>query len=84
MKNNIETCRYVRVSKLFKGLEQLWECLVESDPPFTWGDNNMSMVSIQALVEHMDKWARDDDKQMNELRKRLAKLPADVYLDLEN
>lgn len=81
----IQRCRFVRASELFTGLADLWQEFVNSDPPFSWGDNNRSLVDPKAILNHMDGSGVIESKtQVETLRKRIEKLPSGVYVDLEN
>jgi hypothetical protein len=81
----IHTCKYVHASGLFKGLTNLWNEFADSDPPFSWGDNNRSLVDPASILNHMDgSGVIENQRQVETLRKRVEKLPAGVYVDLEN
>ena len=81
----IHPCRYVHASDLFKRLKVLWSEFVESEPDFSWGDNNHSLVDPQDIMNHIDGSAAfEHPRQVETLRKRVEKLPAGVYVDLEN
>lgn len=82
----VQTCRFVTASDVFKGLGLLWTTLVESDPPFSWGSNNRSLVSSVDLTMYLDGQGLDDPAgaQLTTLIERLDALPSDIYVDLEN
>jgi hypothetical protein len=77
-------CRFVLASQLFRGLNKLWDELVESDPPFTWGDNNRSLVTADDIVRALEDWSRVSEKQLSQLRKRINAIGWQTYVDLEN
>ena len=84
MKTFIHTCEYIKSSDLFKGLAQLWSDLSNSEPDFQWGGNNHTLVDPRAIINHLDNSVVENAGQLETLRKRVAKLPKDVYVDLEN
>ena len=85
MKIKINTCRYVHASDLFKRLGTLWEEFGGSEPDFSWGDNNHTLVDPKAIMDHIDGSARfEHPRQVEALRRRVEKLSGDVYVDLEN
>lgn len=82
----IETCRFIRLQMLFKGCDAAKDKFADSDPGFTWGDNNRSLVDRDSMIDAIVEITCDDDVE-DELRtviERLKRLPADVYIDLEN
>jgi hypothetical protein len=50
MKTTIHTCRFVKSSNLFKGLTKLWLPFTDSEPDFSWGDNNRTLVDPKATL----------------------------------
>ena len=80
----IHTCQFVLVSDLFKGLKALWNEFASSDPDFSFGGNNRTLVDPPSLLHHFDNSLIEDQKQLERLRRRIKKLPKDVYVDLEN
>ena len=79
----IETCRFVTGSELFDGLKELWDKFSDSDPDFSWGGNDRTLVDPVAILNHLDNSVIDNEKQVQTLRRRVGKLPKDVYVDLE-
>ena len=82
----VQTCSFVAASDVFKGLNALWTALVESDPPFSWGSNNRSLINSTNLTSYLDGQGFDDPvgDQLTVLIERLDALPTDIYIDLEN
>lgn len=78
------TCQYVNASDLFKGLANLWEEFSNSNPDFSWGGNNRTLVDPKAILDHLDNRVIENGPQMETLRHRIVGLPDDVYVDLEN
>ena len=87
-KPTIETCQFVPASQIKKGLDRAWQALIESQPPFTWGDNNRSLVSIDDLRRQMEQLSDDGAGAMSQIKKFIARLDAISdsvpYVDLEN
>jgi len=81
---NIHACKYVNASDLFTRLRKLWTEFCASDPDFSWGGNNHSLVDGDAILNHLDNSAIDSHKQVETLRKRINLLPEHTYIDLEN
>ena len=83
----IHTCQFVTSSDLFKGLFSLWEDFAESDPPFSWGDNNRSLITAESIIDHLsNSSAADEHWWLGRLIARVNKLPegGQTYVDLEN
>ena len=84
-KMNVYTCQYVKASELFMGLKDLLDSFAQSEPPYTWGDTDHTMIFPKELFEWlygMDQTA-DEATQMEILRQRIWGLPMGVYVDLE-
>jgi hypothetical protein len=81
-----QTCLFVHASDLFRGLNKLWDEFVDSAPPFSWGDNNRSLVDADSILNHLDGCSHVTDSLVTELRKRVDLLPKGglTYIDLEN
>jgi hypothetical protein len=86
MKIPTQTCKFIQASGLFKRLNKLWDEFSESNPAFTWGSNNRSLVVAEAILNHLDGCAIDNERQLETLRKRIADLPegGQTYVDLED
>jgi len=84
---NIQTCKYVSGTEIFKGQKLAWEVMCNSNPRCSWGDNNRSMVTTDVIIdalEDMDVDEGEEEKQVNVVLERLREVPQDVYVDLEN
>jgi hypothetical protein len=84
---NIQTCKYVSSSEIFKGLERAWDVFVNSSPDCTWGDNNRSLVTADVIVDSLELTDVDEGEeelQVNLALERLKEVPQDVYVDLES
>lgn len=84
---NIQTCKFVSATELFKNQNLAWDAFINSDPNCTWGDNNRSLVTPDVIIDSLeltDFDAGDEEKQINVVLERLKKVPEGVYVDLEN
>jgi len=78
----VHVCKFVNLSDLFKNLpESVYEQLAESDPDFTWGENNRSLITIERLLDHMDAAGIDYPEEFKDM---CNKLGLEMYVDLEN
>lgn len=73
-------CQYVPVSEVFDGFREVWNEMVEGDCPFTWGDNNRSLVTASSILNHLDNTTVEVP---DDFRERLENL-GEMYVDLEN
>ena len=82
----LEATQFITASAAFKGLKGLWTEFAESNPPFSWGDNNRTLVSAEAILNHLDGCAKATPRLVESLRLRLRRLSPDLqlYVDLEN
>lgn len=55
---------------------------LSDDAPFSWGDNNRTLVTAQRIMNHMAE--RGMDEEYPEVYNTLASLPEGSYIDLEN
>ena len=80
----IQTIKCIPVSYLIPvsmlALE-VWE-KISSDAPFSWGDNNHSLVSPIDFAVHCEE--KLDDIKYKKLLKKIRSIPQDVYIDMEN
>jgi len=75
-------CEFVTASDLFAGYRKLWNEFVESAPPFSWGDNNRTLITIEALLDNFDN--KDYEHFTEKFRQRCLDIGAQSYVDLEN
>lgn len=61
--------------------EGFYESLSD-DAPFSWGDNNRTLVTAQRIMNHMVE--RGMDEEYPAVYNTLASLPEGSYIDLEN
>lgn len=84
------TIKYVTLTDVCKGAESLFEMLSEN-APFTWGDNDHSLVTKQRFQDHLESVVNSDDDApwSNEpglvsVLDRLNSLSDDTLIDLES
>ena len=80
----INTCQFVLASELFSGFEALWDEVTDSAPDASWGSNNRSLVTTDAIIDHLDACGEVDEDDLEMLRQRVAELGEGLYVDLEN
>ena len=82
-KPKLETCKFVRASVVFEGLAEAWAALSQKDNlPFSWGDNNRSLVDADTIVTELEQ-VDNPGVQVKKALARLRKL-GQTYVDLEN
>lgn len=77
----VHTCKFVKASDLFNGYRKLMVKFAESAPPFSWGDNNLSLVTVEAILHHLDNSGISYD---DEFEARCQAVGMQTYVDLEN
>lgn len=90
----IKVCQFVDFSDLFAGCDLISTAFSNSDPDMSWGNNNRTMASREAMQTAIDNLEYDKDfvegsesdwdAQLESVESRIASLPYDVYIDLEN
>lgn len=83
----LETCCFVSISSIVpeRLADPFWEA-ISQNAPFSWGDNNRSLICAYDLLRHIDQIEDSIDLDPEELAiitKELASLE-DTYIDLEN
>ena len=56
---------------------------VAEDAPFSWGDNNHSLVDIRSFANHCEERLDDSPKVKRWLRE-IRKMSDNIYIDMEN
>jgi len=82
-----KTCQFVSFSSIApkdkKFRELLYEDLGEGD--FSWGDNNLSLVSAERILDHIGPLLDEHPVKLKQLFDALYRLDeAGVYIDLEH
>lgn len=81
LKVRVHCCEFVFASDLFKNHKTLWREFCESSPPFSWGDNNRSLVTIDSILNHLAYVGiAHSDRFIN----RCNQIGLQMYVDLEN
>jgi len=82
----IKTCRFVDASDLFDGCPDAWQMFMDSDPPFSWGDANRTMITAELIQDVILDFFTEDENIENQLDKVLNRLQLThgAYIDLEN
>lgn len=83
-----KTVSYVALSSLIpQGWEDLLGCLAE-DAPFSWGDNEITLVSSKRFLEHFREVLKiheiTDAPELQEVIKIIEEDLGDTYVDLES
>ena len=92
---NIQNCKFVEITSIVPKEWTGWfYSAISQDAPFSWGDNNRTMVDAQSFANHIDEVLsyQDDEKTLSEIEKHqdafydaLNYLGAKkIYIDLEN
>jgi len=83
-KPKIHTCKFVLLSTLIPAnwAAQGFYEKISDNAPFSWGDNNRSMVDAQAFADHCQD-RLDDSAKVREWLKKIRNL-GQTYIDLEN
>jgi hypothetical protein len=87
----VRECEFVEASELVPRHWQEWFwSLVSENAPFSWGDNNRTLVTADSFLEHCESRLADvvDDQITSQeeldLFFRLLEGLGDTYIDLEN
>lgn len=81
------TAQFVEASEVFFGQRQAWEAFDSGEPDCSWGNNNRTFVTPNIVETALNNARGDDDDTDTEIDivlERLATLPQDMYIDLEN
>ena len=83
----MQTLQFIAASDLIqKSLGKFWAAVTE-DAPFSFGDNNRTLITASRLADHCDDTVcYDDNFDTDEVNKFIAELRelGDTYIDLEN
>jgi hypothetical protein len=84
----INTCRYVNLSDLFAGCPIITQAFAEADHDFTWGGNNLTMVTVEAVHSAVMSLVPDTvagtQEYLQVLQPRIWSIENDtVYVNLE-
>ena len=83
-KPKLYKCEYVKSSDVFEGLSEAFDALANRDNlPFSWGDNNHSLVDADTIAAEMEQLDESEGEQIAKAIRRLRKL-GQTYIDFEN
>ena len=83
----VYNCQYVKSSDVFKGLPLVWDALASRDNlPFSWGDNNHSLVDAETVARELDEIDCDSAAMTRQRNKAIRILDnlGQTYIDFEN
>jgi hypothetical protein len=86
----IETCTFIPLTQLVpKKWNDWFYGEVSQDAPFSWGDNNRTLITASRLADHVqDKvlYHHRHTKENNAIRKWIVGVRAldSIFIDLEN
>lgn len=88
----VHNCQFVHSTDLVPRQWDNWFWgAISSNAPFTWGDNNRSMITVQRFADHCEGWLKVFSEAESttyyakrEWLKKIRKLPVYVLIDLEN
>ena len=92
--DHVSSCAFIELSAVFDNLGLAREAFEASEPTFTWGNCDRSLVPASAILEHVKKIDRGagakskgfqplEEVEMKELESRLSSL-GELYVDFEN
>jgi hypothetical protein len=86
---NVETCQYIRASRIFKSHPEVYDVFCGASPDCSWGDNEMTMVTadfVSRTLESQMPFIDDNtlQKKCDYVLKKLDSVPSNVYIDLES
>ena len=76
-----QTCEYIEASELFKRHKRVWNNFREDCTAFSWGDNDHSLVTIEAILDDMDTRGVNCADGFHRL---CVQLGLQTYVDLES
>ena len=76
-----QTCAFVTASDLFESHKKLWTRFCEDCTAFSWGSNNHSLVTIEAILDDMDTRGVN---YADEFHRLCIQLGLQTYVDLES
>ena len=86
--DQLEQCSFLAGTAIVPGeWDTFWSVISES-APFSWGDNNRTLVTLQDFLDHAEKCLTcDPDYKHEEIEEWVEywrQLSGDIYVDLEN
>lgn len=79
---SIQTCKFIPATDIVPRHwdKWFWEA-ISNNAPFSWGDNNHSLVTANDFANHCQEHL-DDSPKVQRFLKKLRKL-GEMYVDLE-
>lgn len=97
---NVRYCAYIPITKIVGTDTWFFEDLAQSEPPFSWGDNDRTLIDPSRLLEQIEDIETDNSvvskeqgmlngqcETLRRMKNELRSLmdgPVTVYVDLEN
>jgi len=87
---NTNVCEYIGLSRFLEKWDKGGEFMtyIGEGAPFTWGDNNHSLVDVDSFLRHANDALYleygDLCSEANGFLRDIAKVPRHVYIDLES
>jgi hypothetical protein len=83
----VHATEFVCVTDLVPKHWQEFYAVISTNAPFSWGDNNRSMVTAEVFADHCERYGADEvgttEGAYREWLKKVRRL-GDMYVDLEN
>ena len=80
----IRTVQFVNASEVFQNHPSVWTAFYESDPGYTWGNNNHTLASRDMLISELRRLDADEVPGVDAMIDILSTLEIDTFIDLEN
>lgn len=82
----VQTVEFIPISDLLEKNDTSGDLLynISEGAPFTWGDNNRSLVTVHRLLEHCEDALSDSGEDGERFIAALKALPHLLYIDMEN
>ena len=88
VEKNVYTIKFIPLSNLVPNKWISWFYdMISQDAPFSWGDNNRTLVTASRLADHAEAgFANQDNIEETEIEKWLTEVRklGNTYIDLEN
>lgn len=64
--DEIQTALYIPVSRLFAGKWEAYETFTSWDNPFSWGENDRTLINTDTILHSLNRLFEDiDDREAN-------------------
>ena len=88
LEEHVEETKYYPLSKLFAGFPDELYGMISENAPFSWGDNDRTLVTADRFLAHFietleyEDLKEEDYKKVFDTLEQLSKYR--IYIDLEN